>query len=117
VLLAGAACTGADSISSNESGLPETVSVSITPRLDTVEVGATSQLVARVTTDRGEPRNRPVEWRSANPAVASVSSVRHRRRDFAWQYPDQSRRPTGSRNSATIVVTRRRRRSRSHRIR
>ena len=73
--LISAACSGADSISSNTPSVQETISVSITPKLDSLTPGATRQLVARVLTPQGEAQNAAVGWRSVDPAVASVSSL------------------------------------------
>ena len=67
------ACNSADSISSNERGRSSTISISIAPKLDTLPVGATRQLAAQVLTDHGQTGD--VNWRSADPTVASVSSL------------------------------------------
>ena len=72
--LAGAACTGADSISSNQNPGERTLSVAIWPKRDTLQVSATRQLAARVYDDRNETRDHAVVWRSADALVASVSS-------------------------------------------
>ena len=71
--LASASCSGADSISS----IPTdgALSVSISPKVDTLRVNATRQLVARVYDDQDRPQNHAVDWRSADPDVASVSSL------------------------------------------
>jgi len=69
------ACNSADSISSNERGRSSTISVSIAPKFDTLPVGATRQLAAQVLTDHGQTGDVKVDWRSADPTVASVSSL------------------------------------------
>jgi len=54
---------------------PEAVaSVAVSPASVALQAGQTERLTARVLGAQGTPLNRPVEWRSANAAVATVSS-------------------------------------------
>jgi len=71
----GVACAGADSISSSKPGVREPGSVSVSPKVDTIDVGGTQQFVARVRNAPGAPGDASVSWRSVDPAVASVSSL------------------------------------------
>ena len=75
IALAGAACTGADSISSSQAAPPEAFSVSISPKRDTLQVAATRQLTARVFDASNQTRDHAVTWRSVDPGVATVSSL------------------------------------------
>lgn len=49
-------------------------SVAVTPAGVELQAGQTAQLAAHVLGARGARLDRPVEWRSANPAVATVSA-------------------------------------------
>ncbi len=73
-LLASASCERADSTSPASDGFPETLRVSIAPKVDTLVTGATRQLSARVYNAQNESRDHIVDWRSESPAVASVSA-------------------------------------------
>src|SRR5690348_15337728 len=69
IMVAGVGCENHDSV-----GSPEPLHVSVAPKLDTLLVGATKQLTARVYDARDQTREHTVDWRSENPAVATVSS-------------------------------------------
>jgi len=71
--LALVACSDTGS-SDRATGLGTRLVVSVSPRIDTVVVGATRQLSASVTDGSGALQNMPVSWSTTAPAIASVST-------------------------------------------
>jgi uncharacterized protein YjdB len=75
MVVATAACVGDDS-----TGLPHDITqpttptaIVVSPSADTLGIGQSRQLTAKVTDARGLERSTTVNWTSANPNVASVS--------------------------------------------
>src|SRR5688572_3138605 len=69
-----AACSR-DSMSPGSSTPASSLRVSVSPKIDSIVTGTSTQLTARVVDDRNIPRDHVVEWRSDNPTIASVSST------------------------------------------
>jgi uncharacterized protein YjdB len=77
MLVATAACAGDDSTGLPPGGASGTTptAIVISPRHDTLGIGQTVQLAARVTDATGTVRQSTVNWSSVNPSVASVSAT------------------------------------------
>ena len=72
-----AACAGDDGTAPIVDGGPLTGPgrVTVSPKLDSLRIGESRHLTARVVDEQGAPANTAVEWSSAEPAVASVSNA------------------------------------------
>ena len=71
--LSAGACTNSDARDPAAPG-PELLTVSLAPTLDTLATGASLQFTARVFDTQNQPRLSTLSWKSADPAVASVSA-------------------------------------------
>lgn len=71
----GVACSGSDSAGiSTPTAIPaEQLVVAITPKFDSLRLGASRDYSAAVTTRAGETRSVPVTWSSLTPALVTVS--------------------------------------------
>ena len=71
------ACSGDDStgLPTHDSQPTAPTAIVVSPSADTLGVGDTRQITARVTDDRGAERPATVAWRSASPNIVSVSSL------------------------------------------
>ena len=74
-VLSAASCSGDDASGPAASRPQDLLTVSISPKLDTLHVGASRQFVARVSDAQGNPREHVLTWHSADPTIASVSAA------------------------------------------
>ena len=73
--LSAASCSGDDASGPAASRPEDLLTVSVSPKLDTLPVGASRQFIARVSDARNNPREHPLTWQSADPTIASVSAA------------------------------------------
>ena len=74
-LLAVGACAGGETVGTDAQHDGSSVTVRITPPVDSLGVGETRRLTIAVTDEDGTRRSAIVKWKSVNPAIATVSAT------------------------------------------
>jgi uncharacterized protein YjdB len=75
LLIAVGACAGGETVGTDAQHDGSSVTVRITPPVDSLGVGETRRLTIAVTDGDGTRRSAIVKWKSANPAIATVGKA------------------------------------------
>jgi len=75
LLIAVGACAGGETVGTDAQHDGSSVTVRITPPVDSLGVGETRRLTIAVTDEDGTRRSAIVKWKSANPAIATVGKA------------------------------------------